>query len=657
MRYDDIGMFWEDLPAQKRGGKRVEGPMPEIPETGWRAPTEFPNLSAARAIGIDTETYDPELTEKGPGWGRGSGHMVGFSIAVPDGPSWYFPMRHEARPEENLCPETCLRWAQSVLGDARPKIGANIIYDLGWFRQEGVEVAGPYYDIQHAEPLLRSEAPHVSLDALARRYLGLGKTTNLLYEWLGKWFTWVKGDRLRKYIHRAPASLVGPYAESDAALPLLIMNKQWRELGSRGLLDLFNLESRLTPLLRDMRWHGVPIDVEYAERLEAELSGRLVELEADLGSYATGAINFGSAQDLAKVFTALGIHYPTTAKGNPSFTAGFLETVGHPFVDKLLDYRRIQKNLTTFVRGYLLDAHVNGSIHAEFHPLKGDENGARSGRFASSNPNLQNLPTRTEEGRRIREAFIASGLWRKYDYSQIEYRLLAHHAVGAGSDEIRRLYVSDPATDYHAATAALVLALTGIELERAATKTINFGLIYGMGRGELIHRLRLSAAKGNQLYRAYHKAVPFAKATADACSSEAAATGRITTVLGRESHFDSWGPARFDPDAPALPFAEALQEYGQVARAFTHKALNRKLQGGNADIIKSAMVAAYEGGIFAATGLPLLTVHDELDFDDPMTPASAEGFAALHHLMEHVVTLTVPIRVELSTGKNWGVVK
>ena len=189
--------FWEDLPPVKERGKRgprQRGPIPSIPATGWRPPSEFPNLSAAKVIGFDTETWDPELTQAGPGWARGKGHIIGASLAVEDGSSWYFPIRHGIEdgkqvlpPEEagmNLDPDQTIRFLRHTLEDNRPKVGANLIYDVGWARHEGIKVGGPMFDVQFAEALLNSEAPDVSLEGLAQNYLGMGKTTNILYDWL-----------------------------------------------------------------------------------------------------------------------------------------------------------------------------------------------------------------------------------------------------------------------------------------------------------------------------------------------------------------------------------------------------------------------------------------------------------------------------------------
>lgn len=659
-RFTDVGMFWQDLPA-KRKGERVIGPMPEIPETGWRPPTEFPNLSAAKVIGLDTETKDPELRQAGPGWARGVGHIIGVSLAVEDGTSWYFPCRHEVQAEMNLDPEQLFRYLRHTLGDARPKVGANLIYDIGWLREENVPVGGRLYDIQFAEALLNSETPDVTLDSLASRYLGIGKETSLLYQWLSDWLGGAVNDRQRANLFRSPVTLAGPYAEADAALPIKILGHQWPAMAARGVLDLFDLECRLIPLLVAMRAKGAPIDVPKAEQIYDELGKRADAIADQLQTIAGQPVNPAAGESMKSAFTRLGLPLPEvkdkkTGKTRVSFAADVLEDIDHPLAHKVVEHRQLLKVRNTFIKSYLLDKNVNGRVHCTFHPLKGEGGGTRSGRFSSSDPNLQNIPIRTDLGALVRACFVANkgARWRKWDYSQIEYRLLAHHAVGTGAEELRARYNSDPNVDYHELTQGLVKDMTALEIERRQTKTINFGLIYGMSQPELARRLGLDRQGGNQLFDAYHRAAPFAKATMDAAAEEVHTFGHVTTLLGRRSDFPLWGPVD-QYGVPGLPYESALVRYGpNIKRAFTHKALNRKLQGGAADIMKKAMVDAYEAGLFAedACGIPILTVHDELDFEDFGDPDAA-CWPELRRVMETCVNTLIPIKVDDGVGTNW----
>lgn len=638
-------------------------PMPPIPETGWTAP-EFPNLAAARVISFDTETYDPQLKTHGPGWARGVGHMIGASLAVEDGTSWYFPMKHETCPEQNLDSENVKAFLRHTLGDNRPKVGANLIYDLGWCLEEGIHVGGRLYDVQFAEALLNSEAPDVSLEGLAQSYLGVGKETSILYDWLSQWQGGPPTEKQRQHLYLSPPSLAGPYAESDASLPLEIIKRQWPVLHERGLTELFDLECRLIPLLVAMRRRGVRIDIARAEELYDSLGTRLDNAEISLRDIAGRPVNPNAPESIKNAFVALGIEVPTTISKTTgmetvSFAKPLLEAVDHPLAKAILDYRALAKVRNVFIKSYLLDKNVNGKLFCSFHPLKSTEGGTRSGRYASSLPNLQNIPIRTEIGRLVRACFIASqgGRWRKWDASQIEYRLLAHFAVGPGSDKLRQTYIDNPDTDYHNEIIRLIKLMTAVELDRRPAKNINFGLIYGMSQPKLVLDLGLTPAKGKELFNAYHKAAPFVRSTMDAASRMVHQHGYITTVLGRRSEFKIWGPKGQNPDrkwAPTWEAAYARWGY-EIERQHTHKAINRRLQGSAADVMKKGMVDAYEAGLFAddACGIPGLTVHDELDFDDTGDP-NAECWNELKRVLENALPLRVPVRYDMSIGPNWG---
>lgn len=664
-RFDNIGLFWQDI-KQQRGGPRVLGPIPDIPETGWRPPSDFPDLRNERVIAIDTETYDPELDDYGPGWARDKGHMVGFSVAVP-GKAWYFPMRHEVQKEMNLDPDACLRWAKDMLETPKiDKVGANLIYDVGWFRYEGVNVQGTMHDVQFAEALLH-ESSKLALDALGNKYLGEGKETDLLKEWCTNYY----GGSVQKWranIYRAPVSLVGAYGEQDAALPLSVMQRQWPLLAEQRLLDLYRMECDLIPLLVDMRYQGVSVDVPYAEQLREEFLSDEKNIQKRIDDLAGFAINTNSSDDISRAFRKHGLSYPmteptkTNPEGKPSFVKEFLEGHDHELPQLITQLRGVAKLRGTFVEGYMLNSHVNGKVHGSFHPLSGTDGGARTGRFSSSDPNLQNIPIRSEDGKKIRRAFIKDlhhHEWRKYDYSQIEYRLLAHFATGEGAQAIRDAYKNDPRTDYHQATVELVHAITGIMLSRGQAKNINFGIAYGMGIVKLAKDLGIGLKQARQLLAGYHKGVPFAKSTMKAMSDHAARTGYNETILGRRTRFNLWEPAGYGNDGRPLPLDAALQRYGSnIERAYLYRTLNYTLQGSSADMMKAAMHKCYTDGIYDVTGIPRLTVHDELDFSvAERTPAVEEAFREMRHIMETVIMLKVPVICDLEIGPNWGDVK
>jgi len=680
MRDDAVGLFWQEVPKVKGKGSRgpkERGPMPPIPVTGWSPPKEFPNLSAAKVIGLDLETYDPELTKAGPGWGRGSGHIIGASLSVSDGTSWYFPIKHGIEdgkqvlpPEEaamNMNPDNVLKFLNEVLRGSAPKVGANLIYDIGWLNWENVAVGGKKYDVQFAEALLNSETPDVSLDSLGERYLGIGKETSMLYDWLARWCGGAVNDRQRKNLYLSPPSLAGPYAEGDASLPIRILSAQWPHMAQRGVVDLFDLECRLIPLLVKMRMKGAPIRVDKAEQVHEQLGERLVGIEKRLTDMAGQPVNPSAPESVKRAFINIGLD-PTTKKDKDgtvkmSFDKARLKTVNHPLAHEILEWRKLTKVRDTFIDAYLLKKHVNGRVYGSFHPLKNDASGARSGRFSSSDPNLQNIPVRSEEGRLVREAFgvdpATGGRWRSFDYSSIEYRLLVHFAVGPGSEEVRQMFRKDPTIDYHQLVQQLIHKITALELERTSVKNVNFGIIYGMMLNALSALLGIDKKKTKELLDAYHKAIPYAKETMDMCANEVHSTGVVRTILNRASDFTKWGQKGYqqERDMP-LSHEAACRKWGMfnVERQETHKALNRKLQGSAADVMKAAMVEAYESGLFDedACGIPCLTVHDELDFED-LGDLHNPAWHELKRCLEGALSskLRVPLLVESSYGATW----
>jgi len=653
MRSDSIGLFWEDKPVEEK--KNTLRTMPAIPETGWRPPSYFPDLSGAPCISFDTETYDPELLTHGPGWARGRGHLVGVSVGVPGGHKWYFPFRHEVGKEDNLPVEHCLAWLKDTLSRAnQPKIGANLIYDIGWFRQEGIEVAGELIDVQFAEALLDESAP-VALEVLGQKYLGEGKQSNLLYTWCADFYTGPTNSSQRANIYRAPPKLVGPYAESDADLPLRVADKMYPLLMKENLYTLFRIECDLIRFALEMRFAGVRVDLDEAVKLKDILLVKEKDLQKQLNAMLGFQVDINASASLARAFDSLGLNYNRTEKGNPSFTKNFLEEVDHPVAELIREVRKCAKLRGTFIESYILNSHINGKVYGQFHPLRGEEGGTRSGRYSSSTPNLQNLPSRDSElaplVRGIFKPDCGHRFWRRYDYSQIEYRFLAHFAVGPSGIIVRQRYNDDPNIDYHEMVRQLIYLETKLLIDRKPTKTINFGLIYGMGLKKLTASLHLTPAEGKSLFEAYHKGAPFAGATMKECSEEAAKTGTISTILGRKSRFNLWEPDG-RTQGMAVSQEEAVRRYGRIRRAYTHKALNRKLQGSAADLMKMSTWLNMTQGIFARTGYPRITVHDELDFSDP--GGNEDAFEAMLYNMENAIKLLIPVKVDMEVGPDWG---
>jgi DNA polymerase I-like protein with 3'-5' exonuclease and polymerase domains len=508
-------------------------------DRAWQPPQELPRLAGARVLSFDTETYDPRLKTHGPGWATGSGYVVGVSVATEDA-AWYFPLRNALG---QGCPwgtERVTGWLRDTLGSNTPKVGANLTYDVGWLATIGVEVRGRLYDVQHAESLL-TDSGGVSLDALGKKYVGDGKETDGLYAWSSLTYGGAPGPGQRSNIYRCPMELVGPYAEADASLPLAVLRKQWPLLRAQGLLDVFDMECRLIPLLVAMRQQGVRVDVERAHLLYDKFMHDADRLLQQLADEAGKPVSVNSNADLGELADKLGLGYPRTPTGKPQFVSKWLAGHPHPVMQKVLEARQLLKLSGTFLKSYIIDGHVDGKLHGQFHQLKADGAGAKTGRFSSSTPNLQNIPARSDRGKLLRSLFVpfaGDTDWLKVDYSQIEYRFLAHFATGPGSDAVRSAFVADSKTDYHKMTQQLVASMTGLEIPRGPIKNINFGLLYGLGTAKLAKQIGVDADAANEMFAAYHKAAPYVRATMASVQAEVQALGFISTIMGRRTRFD-----------------------------------------------------------------------------------------------------------------------
>ena len=663
-------------PGKRAPAKKRERVIAPIPDTDWQMPTEFPNLSNATYIALDLETKDPELTTCGPGWARGSGHIVGISLAVDEGRKWYFPMRHELG--DNMNPEAVLRYMQDTLSNPKQaKVGANLIYDVGWLRQEGVHVAGPLLDTFSAEALI-DEWAHVSLNYLAKKYLDSGKKEELLYQWLADSYG---GHPTRREqagrIHLAPAQLVGPYAEDDAALPLQIWAQQYRILQGEGLLKLFELESKLIPLLIDMRFRGVRVDLDAAQRAADEFQAKEDEYQQHIVKLTGSELNVDAATDIAHAFDKLGLPYNSTSTGKPSFTKGWLEAHQHPLAQNIVGVRKMRRARGTFVESFIFDKHVNGRVHCNFVPLKGESGGTVSGRFSSSDPNLQQIPARDKfVGPRARRIYVPDEghkEWIKVDYSQIELRMFAHF-----SNDTQIIQAYHQGVDFHDVTSQNL----GGQVPRPLIKTLNFLMLYGGGApaltAQLISMLSVDEAHAvlnelgytatdeevyrkltNVIFSLYTNNFPTAKQLANKLSQQAQAAGEVLTLLNRKARFTKWAERWSKKGSKPLAYEEALEQFGaaNIERYGTHKALNRTLQGSAADLMKEAMLQAYEAGVFDVTGVPMLTVHDELDLSNPGTREAEQALQELVHIMENAIQLKVPVVADVERGPSWGEVK
>ncbi len=433
----------------------------------------LPELRGKGPIAIDTETCDPELLDNGPGWGRGKGYIVGICVAA-GGESYYLPIRHEGG--GNMDREKVLAWANEQFSGLEPKVFANANYDLGWLKWEGVTVNGPIWDVQLAEPLLDEYARSYSLDSLLGKYGLGGKVQDEMYERLRAAFGGPKGRRQAGNIWKAPASWVEEYARGDVDRLADLFLLQKAELEAQDLWRVYEVEAKLCPMLVDMRLRGVRVDVAKAKQLDDDWSA---QIEVYGQEFPIEDVNKAKALEL--YCKKKGIEYPTTGKGNPSFEGAWLKA-NLPIVYEI---RRLLKARDTFVRGYILDKHVDGRLYGTFNQLRSDEYGTVSGRLSSSNPNLQNIPARDEEiGPLVRSLFLPDEgeIMSAQDWSQIEFRLFVHYS---GSEDLINAYHSGT-TDFH----QVVTDMFGGLIPRKIIKGFNFMLLYGGGKKRLAEMLR-----------------------------------------------------------------------------------------------------------------------------------------------------------------------
>lgn len=336
----------------------------------------FPDLRNAKLIALDTETCDPELLDAGPGWGRNRGYVVGISCAV-EGHSWYFPIRHQGG--GNLPLENVLQWAADNISGTPdvPKVFANAQYDIGWLLHEGIPVSGRVHDVQLAEPLIDEHCFSYSLDTLAKKYLNTGKHEDEMYAELQRRYGGKKGRAQAGNIWRAEASLVEQYAKVDAELLLGILPKQLKIIRDEQLRDVYDMECKLVHLLIDMRMRGVRVDVDKAQRIYDEYTTRVDKLNKKFGG-----IEIAKAADIAKYCDKNGISYGRTATGLPQFQGAWLREN----IPEIAEMRRLTKAKDTFVKGYILDKHVDGRVHGQFNQLRSDDYGTVSGRLSACIP-------------------------------------------------------------------------------------------------------------------------------------------------------------------------------------------------------------------------------------------------------------------------------
>lgn len=600
------------------------------------------DLSSAKRISIDLETRDPNLIDLGCGGVRKDGYIIGLSVCTDDGYNEYLPIRHEG--EGNLDRERVLQWASAQFAGPQPKLGARISYDLEWLRAEGVLVNGPKWDVQVAEPLLDENKPNYKLETLAVEYLNDHKDESGLVVAASK--IGIAEKEIKKNLWKLSAADVAPYGRHDTYLPLKIFEIQEQKLKDEQLWSVFEMESELIEVLLDMRFLGVRVDLDKAVRAEKYLKKRKDTAISKLSGMVGREVDYWSNLDIARACETLHAPFSRTEKGNPSFTADWLNAQEHPFLKCIAEIRSLDRSGEVFIRSKIINMACNDRIHPSFWPVRGDDGGTKSGRFSSSNPNMQQVPARNKElSALIRSIFIPEKgcEWAMFDWSQQEPRLTVHYSSILnlrGAETAVQKFSDDPNTDYHQMVAELA------SIERSHAKTINLGLAYGMGKTKLAEELGLALKDSEIIFDRYHKAMPFIKELNERCTRAVEQRGYIRTILGRKSRFEMWGPGKWMKDTRPYKKEEAAKIYGlPIKRWGTHKSMNRLIQGSAADMMKLLLISLRKIGI-----IPHLTVHDDIS----VSIQDRKQARIIRDLMLDVVKLKVPLKVDVEVGDNWG---
>ena len=579
-------------------------------------------LEQAELICVDTETDALDAQQAG---------LVGLAFAVKAGEGWYVPLAHDymGAPQQLPMAEVLARVKPLLEDPDRPKVGQHLKYDLNVLRRHGIEVQGVAHDTMLQSYVLDAAGHRHDMDTLARKYLD--HTTTTFADIAGK-------GKAQLSFNQVALEQAAPYSAEDADITLRLHQTLFPRLQAEPTLEAVyrELEMPLVPVLADMEYHGVGVDVPLLKRISTELAQRMETLEKDCFEAAGQPFNLGSPKQLGAIlFDQLGLRVVSkTPKGEPSTAEDVLEVLAdeHPLPRLILDWRSVAKLRSTYTE--TLPQMVNpktGRIHTSYHQAV-----AATGRLSSSDPNLQNIPIRTAEGRRIRQAFVpADGCsLLSIDYSQIELRLMAHFS---GDDKLLGAFRNGQ--DIHRATAAEVfgVALDAVSSEqRRAAKAINFGLIYGISAFGLARNIGVGRNEAAEIIERFFARYPGVKAFMDGTRERAREQGFVETLRGRRLYL---------PNINARNAAQ--RQYAE------RTAINAPLQGTAADLIKAAMLDVHG---FLQGEAPevrmIMQVHDELVFEGPEAMLRELG-PVLSARMCRSSVLTVPLVAEPGLGANW----
>lgn len=573
-------------------------------------------IAAARSVAIDTETTSTDPLRAA---------LVGISLSWKEREAWYIPLAGQGA--VLALRDVADRLGPLLADPAIAKVGQNIKYDMLVLRSHGMPVEGVAFDTMVASYVLRADGQH-NLDALALEECGHRMVS---------WSDLVGGGKQKREITDVPLARLAEYSAEDADFTFRIHRLQQEKLRAQELLGLCTeLEFPLIPVLERMEAAGIALDVAHLEAMSKELGRMLSALETSIHRDAGGVFNINSTKQLGTVlFSTLGLPAVRKTKTGLSTDVGVLESLRgqHPIIDRLLEYRQLTKLKSTYVDALPQLRHpVSGRIHTSYNQTV-----AATGRLSSSDPNLQNIPIRTELGSAIRRAFIPGGpglLLLSADYSQIELRVMAHMSGDEGLTEAFR-----NGEDIHRTTAEKVFGVGHGEASRdmrRKAKEVNFGIMYGIGPFGLAGRLETTQAEAKEIIRLYFERFPKVKQYIHDTIETARRTGYVTTMLGRR---------RYLPDISS--------RNGPVRANAERQAINMPIQGSAADMIKRAMIAVdarLRKESFRSR--MLLQVHDELVFETPEGEAERLGRLAAGE-MKNALPLSVPVEVDVGVGKHW----
>lgn len=637
----------------RRRIKPGEGQLPLFtPQTSWTPPRlqDLPAWTDAKRIGIDIETQDPTIKTLGPGEHR-KGRIVGFSFAIEDGPSFYLPCGH---PEDNVDGDIfpyILDQSKAFKGEI---VGANLSYDLGYLFKKGITFpnASWFRDVMIADPLIYELHMSYSLQTMSSRWEVGAKNEDLLKEAADAYNVHPKSG-----MWNLPARFVAEYAIDDAVLPLEIYEKQRPKLDEEDLWEVFNLESQCLPALVRMRQRGLKIDIDKLTEIEAWAEDQehdALDIIKDKTGYSIGYDNIWKATAVAPALEAVGVILGKTEKGAPQIDKFVLESVDHVVAEKIAWVRKVNKLRTTFAHS--IRTHMtNGRLHCGFNQLardKGDGGikGARYGRMSSEKPNIQQQPARDSFAELWRSIYVPdTDMWAACDYSAQEPRMMAHYAVREkcqGWKKIYDAYHENPDLDSHTMLTQMVhgediINHPDFKAKRSECKVVYLGVCYSMGGAKLCHSLGLpteirevkgrmmevAGEEGREIIRQMDLGAPFVRQLSKRTEEVSGERGYIRTLANRRCRFPMDNLGNYD---------------------WTHKALNRLIQGSAADQTKMAMVACDRAGV------PLqIQVHDELG----LSVASKEQAKYVGDLMRNCVQLEIPTKVDVEVGPSWGKAK